>query len=175
MPSGRWNNLTGARPGRVCLRLVGLLSAVLQGGLIGSLTRRFGEERLLLYGLALIAIGLLAMPAARTVAVLSLAVSALALGMGLTQPSLNSLISRRAGREEQGEVLGVSQSVGSLSRVLGPAAAGYFLGEFGRNAAFFWGAALIAAALVLALRLPRLTVARASEAGPLGREGGPVR
>ena len=167
----------GWGPGQVgyVFAFVGLLSAVLQGGLIGSLTRRFGEERLLLYGLALIAIGLLAMPAARTVEVLSVAVSALALGMGLTQPSLNSLISRRAGREEQGEVLGVSQSVGSLSRVLGPAAAGYFFSEFGRNAAFFWGAALIAAAVVLALRLPRLTVVRASEAGPLGREGGPVR
>ena len=164
-------------PGQVgyVFAFVGLLSAVLQGGLIGSLTRRFGEERLLLCGLALIAVGLLVMPAARTVEVLSVAVSALALGMGLTQPSLNSLISRRAGREEQGEVLGVSQSVGSLSRVLGPAAAGYFFGEFGRNAAFFLGAALIAVALVLALRLPRLTVARASEAGPLGREGGPVR
>src|SRR5207249_1352084 len=118
----------GWGPGQVgyVFAFVGLLSAVLQGGLIGSLTRRFGEERLLLCGLALIAIGLLVLPAARTVAVLLLAVSALALGIGLTQPSLNSLISRRAGREEQGEVLGVSQSVGSLSRVLGPAAAGYF-------------------------------------------------
>jgi DHA1 family tetracycline resistance protein-like MFS transporter len=164
-------------PGQVgyVFAFVGLLSAVLQGGLIGGLTRRFGEERLLLCGLALIAIGLLVLPAARTVEVLSVAVSALALGMGLTQPSLNSLISRRAGREEQGEVLGVSQSVGSLSRVLGPASAGYFFGEFGRNAAFFWGAALIVAALMLALRLPRLTVVRAGEAGPLGREGGPVR
>jgi DHA1 family tetracycline resistance protein-like MFS transporter len=164
-------------PGQVgyVFAFVGLLSAVLQGGLIGGLTRRFGEERLLLCGLALIAIGLLVLPAARTVEVLSVAVSALALGMGLTQPSLNSLISRRAGREEQGEVLGVSQSVGSLSRVLGPAAAGYFFGEFGRNAAFFWGAALIVAALMLALRLPRLTVVRTGEAGPLGREGGPVR
>jgi MFS family permease len=75
--------------------------------------------------------------------------------MGLTQPSLNSLISRRAGREEQGEVLGVSQSVGSLSRVLGPAAAGFFFSEFGRNAAFLWGAALVGAALLVAFKLTR--------------------
>jgi MFS transporter, DHA1 family, tetracycline resistance protein len=73
--------------------------------------------------------------------------------MGLTQPSLSSLISRRAGREEQGEVLGVSQSVGSLSRVLGPAAAGFFFGELGRSAAFLWGALLVAAALVIAAKL----------------------
>jgi MFS family permease len=134
---------------------VGLLSAILQGGLIGALTRRFGEERLLLCGLALIGIGLLIMPLARSLPLLAPAISALALGMGLTQPSLNSLISRRAGREEQGEVLGVSQSVGSLSRVIGPAAAGFFFGEFGRNAAFLWGAALVAAALLVSFKLTR--------------------
>jgi DHA1 family tetracycline resistance protein-like MFS transporter len=146
---------------------VGVLSALLQGGLIGPLARRFGEERLLLCGLALIGVGLLTMTIARSLAVLVLAMSALALGMGLMQPSLNSLISRRAGREEQGEVLGVSQSVGSLSRVLGPAAAGFFFGEFGRDAVFFWGAVLVAAALFVALKLVRgLDAARLAEAKP---------
>ncbi len=134
---------------------VGVLSAALQGGLIGRLTRRFGEERLLLCGLVLIAAGLLALPLARDLPILGIAVSGLALGMGLTQPSLNSLISRRAGRDEQGSVLGVSQSVGSLARVLGPAAAGLFFTELGRNAAFLWGAAVVAVALLAALKLAR--------------------
>jgi MFS transporter, DHA1 family, tetracycline resistance protein len=147
----------GWGPGQVAyvFAYVGVLSAALQGGLIGRLTRRFGEERLLLCGLALIGIGLLIMPAARGIAVLALAVTALALGMGLTQPSLNSLISRLAMREEQGEVLGVSQSIGSFSRVLGPAAAGFFFAQFGRNAAFLWGAVLVAAALLTAFKLVR--------------------
>lgn len=147
----------GWGPGQVgyVFAYVGVLSAVLQGGLIGRLTRRFGEERLLLCGLALIGAGLLVLPFARDVPILALAVSGLALGMGLTQPSLNSLISRRAGRREQGEVLGVSQSVGSLSRVLGPAAAGFLFAEFGRNSAFLWGAVLVAGALLLALKLCR--------------------
>ncbi len=131
---------------------VGVLSAILQGGLIGRLTHRFGEERLLLCGLVLVGAGLLVLTAARGVPLLGIAVSGLALGMGLTQPSLNSLISRRAGAEEQGEVLGVSQSVGSLARVLGPAAAGFLFGDFGRTSPFFWGAALIALALLVASR-----------------------
>jgi len=134
---------------------VGILSAILQGGLIGRLARLCGEERLLVCGLAMIACGLLVLPFAHHLAALVGAISALALGMGLMQPSLNSLISRRAGREEQGEVLGVSQSAGSLSRVLGPAAAGLLFAEFGRNAPFFWGAALVAAALLVALKLIR--------------------
>jgi MFS transporter, DHA1 family, tetracycline resistance protein len=154
---------------------VGVLSAILQGGLIGRLARRFGEERLLLCGLVLIGSGLVVLPLAHSLAPLGVAVSGLALGMGLTQPSLNSLISRRAGREEQGEVMGVSQSVGSLSRVLGPFAAGFSFAALGRSSAFWWGAALIVGALLLAFKLPRLAVARATEAGPLGHEGGPVR
>jgi len=134
---------------------VGILSAILQGGLIGRLTRLYGERRLLFSGLAAIAVGLLILPFAYRVSFLAPAVSALAIGMGLTQPSLNSLISRQAGSREQGEVLGVSQSVGSLSRVLGPAAAGFFFGEFGHNAAFFWGAALVVGALWVTLKLMR--------------------
>jgi DHA1 family tetracycline resistance protein-like MFS transporter len=154
---------------------VGVLSAILQGGLIGYFARRFGEERLLLCGLLLIGLGLLVLPLVHSVAALGLSVSGLALGMGLTQPSANSLISRRAGGEEQGEVMGVSQSVGSLSRVLGPFAAGFLFAALGRSAAFWWGAVLIAGALLLALKLPRLALARTTEPAELGREGDPAR
>ena len=134
---------------------VGVLSAILQGGLLGRLATRFGEERLLLVGLALIGVGLLVLPLPRGIPLLGLALSALALGMGLVQPSLNSLISRRAGREEQGEVLGVSQSVGSLARVIGPGVAGFLFAGLGRDSPFLLGAALIAAALILAAKLVR--------------------
>ena len=149
---------------------VGVLSAIMQGGLIGRLTRSFGEERLLLCGLALIGLGLLVLPFARDVPLLAVAVSGLALGMGLTQPSLNSLISRRAGRAEQGEVLGVSQSVGSLSRVIGPALAGLLFADLGRNSSFLFGAVLIGAAFLLALNLFRgLGGAPLTKAEPMSR------
>ncbi len=134
---------------------VGLLSAVMQGGLIGPLTRRFGEKSLLLGGLALIALGLLLLPLAAFLAPLLVAVTALALGMGAMQPSLNSLISRRAGLDEQGEVMGVAQSVGSLSRVLGPAIAGALFAGLGPDSPFVAGAIVVAAALLVGLRLPR--------------------
>ena len=153
---------------------VGLLSAVMQGGLIGPLTRRFGEERLLLSGLALIALGLLVLPFSRTLPPLLVAVSALAIGMGAMQPSLNSLISRRAGAEEQGEVMGVAQSVGSLSRVLGPIMAGALFESFGRNSPFLWGAVLVAAALLLSWRLPRTTAAAPHPQAPRGSRVGPA-
>jgi MFS family permease len=127
----------------------------MQGGLIGMLTRRFGEERLMLSGRALIALGLLVLPFAHHLAPLLVALAALALGMGAMQPTLNSLISRCAGPAEQGEVMGVAQSIGSLSRVLGPLIAGALFEAFGRNSPFLWGALLVAGALLVGWRLPR--------------------
>ena len=136
---------------------VGVLSAVMQGGLIGPLTRRFGEERLLLRGLALIARRAAAAAArARRSRCWSRASAALALGMGAMQPSLNSLISRRAGREEQGEVMGVAQSVGSLSRVLGPSSPARCSPDSAATARFCWGAALVGGApSLVGWRAPR--------------------
>jgi MFS transporter, DHA1 family, tetracycline resistance protein len=148
---------------------VGLLSAVMQGGLIGRLTRRFGEERLMLGGLGLIAVGLLLMPVARTLPPLLLALSALAIGMGATQPSINSLVSRRAGPEQQGEIMGVAQAIGSLSRVLGPILAGAVFGMLGRNSPFLLGAVLVVAALLVGWHLPRTVAAAAPQPKtPLG-------
>ena len=62
----------------------------MQGGLIGPLTRRFGEERLMQSGLALIALGLLLLPFAGTLPPLMVAVTALSVGMGAMQPSLTA-------------------------------------------------------------------------------------
>jgi MFS family permease len=137
------------------LAYVGVLSALVQGGLIGRLARRFGEERLLLAGLASICVGLVATPISRSLAELLAGTAFLALGMGLTQPSISSLLSRAAGGERQGETMGVAQSAGSFARIVGPAFAGVLFGAFGRQAPFWSGALVVAVALLLAWRLER--------------------
>jgi MFS transporter, DHA1 family, tetracycline resistance protein len=143
---------------------VGLLLALMQGGAIGPLTKRFGEERLLLGGLGLIAFGLLVLPGAAGLVQLVVSMTLLALGMGAMQPSLNSLISRRSGTGEQGEVLGVAQSVSALSRVIGPAIAGVLFAGIGPGSPFWWGAALVVLAFAIGLGVPRL----APESGETG-------
>jgi DHA1 family tetracycline resistance protein-like MFS transporter len=95
-----------------------------------------------------------AIPLAHDLPVLVVAVSCLALGMGAMQPSLNSLISRRAGAEEQGEVMGVAQSIASLSRVLGPLLAGALFAGLGRDAPFLAGMALVVVAAALGFGIP---------------------
>ncbi|HZS82969.1 MAG TPA: MFS transporter [Stellaceae bacterium] len=137
------------------LTFVGVLSALVQGGLIGRLTRRFGEEQVLIAGTGAILLGLIAIPFATSLAILLGATALLALGMGLTQPSLNSLVSRQSGAHEQGEVMGVAQSTGSLARILGPALAGFLFGHYGRNAPYYAGAVLLLFVHILAHRLRR--------------------
>ena len=134
---------------------VGLVLVAVQGGLIGKLSRRFGEARLVLAGAAMIALGLALLPVALVLWRLLLVDTLLALGMGLLNPAITSLISQQAEIDERGGVLGVSQSASSLSRILGPAAAGPLFELWGRNAPYYVGAVIMVGVVALAARLPR--------------------
>jgi len=138
---------------------VGCVLIVVQGGLIGPLTRRLGEARLVLVGSAAIALGLGAITVSGSLPLLLFASACLAVGMGLLNPAINALISRQAATEERGGVMGVSQSGASLARVVGPAVAGPLFELIGRNAPYYVGALVMLVVLAFALRLPRERVA----------------
>jgi len=134
---------------------VGLLLAALQGGLIGRLSRRFGEARLVIAGAAIIGLGLFGLAVAGSLWAVMVVTGLLAVGMGLLNPSVTSLVSREAGADERGGVMGVSQSASSLARILGPAIAGIAFTLGGRNAPYFLGALVMAVVVAMAMRLPR--------------------
>jgi MFS family permease len=134
---------------------VGLVLVVTQGILIGRLSKRFGEARLVTAGAAMIALGLIGLPLALALWRLLIVNTLLALGMGLLNPSLTSLISQQADPDERGGVLGVSQSASSLARILGPAIAGPLFEGFGRDTPYLVGALIMACVTVLAMRVPR--------------------
>jgi DHA1 family tetracycline resistance protein-like MFS transporter len=124
---------------------VGVLAAGVQGGLVGPATRKLGEARLLIGGLASTAAGLLLLASAHHLWAVLVVLPALSLGAGLAMPSLSSLVSRSAGADQRGLALGAYQGVSSLARVVGPFAAEIALGAWG-VAAPQVGAALLAAA-----------------------------
>ena len=134
---------------------VGVIGAILQGAAIGPLTRRFGEARLLAAGLVLIAVGLLGIAATTTVVMLFASAALLGLGFGMANPSLAALVSRGAGPADQGMVLGVNQSAGSLARVLGPLAAGVAFAHLGKSAPFLLGAIAILPVALIVLAIAR--------------------
>jgi DHA1 family tetracycline resistance protein-like MFS transporter len=128
---------------------LGVMTAVMQGGLLGRLSRRVGESHLVVVGAALLAVGIVATPHTPPVAQLLLALGAIAFGQGITSPVLSSLISKASGGKSHGGVLGISQSLGSLARILGPLWGGVLF-DYGGPAAPYWttGALMLLAAYV---------------------------
>ena len=135
---------------------VGLISATVQGGLVGRLAKHFGEHRLVVAGAATLAIGILAVPLAASVSLLAIAMLAVALGFGLMTPSLNSLVSLSVDASVQGGTMGVTRSATTLARVLGPGGAGLLFEYLGKDWPFFAGAVIMACVIMVALTLEEM-------------------
>src|SRR5258708_15559585 len=93
---------------------VGILGAVIQGGLIGRLVKRFGEMKLVVIGTLLFAASLFSFPFAGPhigLAALLTVGASFSIGSSLSTPNLNALASKSVGRGEPGGGLGVTQSV----------------------------------------------------------------
>jgi predicted MFS family arabinose efflux permease len=143
----------GAEAAGGMFALLGLVTAVSQGRLIGPLVERSGERRVAVRGAVLMAAALAAFAWFTGVWATLILLVPFGLGWGMLAPSLQSLTSRRAGHQEQGEVLGVNQSVGSMARVLGPIAGGWMFGALGFKWEFAASGALVFAAAAWVLRM----------------------
>lgn len=156
------------------LAMVGLIGAVIQGGLIGRLVARFGEARLATAGASILAVSLFALPLATGLATLVVYSVGVAIGNSLLMPTLTGLASRSVDQNWQGRALGLMQSAGSAARWIGPALAGLLLSfdvgrarEFYARSPFWASAAVVGASVLLTLMLPRTAKGAAP---PLGDE-----
>ncbi len=140
------------------LALAGVIGVIVQGGLVGLVTRRFGEPRTLVSGLLLAALGLGAASLTHSVAAFVVAVVPAAVGAALSQPALIALISHTASPEEQGRIQGVSGALESLGRTVGPVWGNGMLDFFGEGVAFFSAAVVLAGIALLATRLVERSV-----------------
>jgi DHA1 family tetracycline resistance protein-like MFS transporter len=134
---------------------IGVIVTVVQGGLIGPLTRRYGEKALLVTGLATQAIGLAAIPYAGGMMGLLAACVPLAVGSGLSSPALSSLLSRSAGADDQGGTLGIGQSAAALGRIAGPITATSAYDRLWQGAPYVGGALIMVATAAIAFTLRR--------------------
>ena len=102
---------------------VGFLGFILMGGLIGRLVKMFGERSLVWTGFGFSALGYGLLAFTKTVGGLIFASTVNSCG-GILRPSLTSLITQQAGKREQGVVLGLTQSITSISQIIAPVIAG---------------------------------------------------
>ena len=121
---------------------VGLVLAVVQGGLVRPVVRRLGEGGTVRAGLLVNATGLLLLAAVRSWLLLVPALLALVLGEGLAMPAMTASFAARAGAR-RGRALGVQQSAGGLARVLGPLAGGMAFQHLGAPAPYLGGSAVM--------------------------------
>lgn len=131
---------------------VGFLGILWQGPSLGRLVKRFGEATLNRAGFLGYAVGYAILAFTGSIPVLLVAATISSMG-SLVRPTLTSLITHAAPREEQGVVLGLTQSLSSFSMIIGPLAAGYLI-EHGLLTE--WGlvaAAISAGGLFLAMRM----------------------
>ena len=151
---------------------MGLVAVVVQGWLVGRLTRRVSEPALVVVGAAGLGLGLAWVPFTGGSVELLLALALVVTGQGLAGPPLSSLISKTAAGQTHGEVLGVSQSLSAAARALGPHGGGLALERLGASTAYVAAALCALGACGLAFPLGRRTERPASAPGlPLRRSG----
>ena len=136
------------------------LGVVVQLGMVGPIVKRLGEKRALVIGLIFAAVGWGGSALTHSLPLFIAMLVPGAIGVGLCNPSLNSLVSGAGGKHEQGRVQGAAGGLESLGRTLGP---------IWGNGALQWlgeGAAYGSAALVLLGTAALTTRYRAADLKP---------
>lgn len=125
---------------------IGIIAVVVQGFLIKPLTNVFAEEKIFLAGNILMVIGLGLIPLAHNMLTLALFLCLMALGKSLNTPTITSLISQEANEENYGAVMGASQGLSGLGRMIGPTWGGALF-------ALYFGLPFVATAIIVAVTI----------------------
>ncbi len=132
---------------------VGGVSLIMRAVLLGPAVRRFGEAGVIRLGALALIVGLSGIPFTTNIAALAVLVLFVPVGTALLFPATTALVSRRTARGETGQVLGVQQAFGGVSRMLGPLWAGLVFQEIGIRYPFWIAAGVMAGVSFLTLRL----------------------
>ncbi len=130
---------------------IGMMGVFTQGYLIGKITKKINEEKVLIVGTFLMSVGLAGMIFSSHFLQFLIFVTFFTFGSGITTPTVLSLISRRANSEIQGVTLGFGQSLSSLARVLGPSTGGFLYGNLGHKMPFVFGALSLGLSFLFAI------------------------
>ena len=127
----------------------GLMGAIVQGGLVGRVATAWGEVKLSTIGFFAMAISYIPMGFIHDWRLFLIGVVVGGFGSSVTRPALTTLLTKSVGPHEQGEALGVSQSLNSIAQIIGPILAGVLIEQgqlvwYGIVAAViaFWGMSL---------------------------------
>ena len=129
----------------VVFTVLGATATFMQGFLIRRIAGRYSDRGMALTGLVIMVIGMALVGGVPAGWMLSPAIVVLAVGSGLVNPTLQSLIARAGTPEEQGVMFGASAAMTSLTAIFGPAWAGLLFDHVAWSAPYWSGAVFLAA------------------------------
>ena len=145
------------------LALVGVMSVIISGGLVGVVVKRIGERRTLYTGQFFGAIGMVLAGLATSGRVFMACVPVISI-WGMSGPAAQGMMTHRVSEREQGELQGALSSLRSVAVLIGPGlftfTFAFFIDPKGAwhvpGAPWFMSAALLFTAMVLAIRIPKV-------------------
>jgi len=102
---------------------VGLISVIVQGGMLPKLNKKVGEHKLMVVGHIASFVGVFFIPFIPQASLFTIGLGVLlffAIGTSLVNPLNISMISLYSYKQKQGQIMGFAQSVNSLARIMGP-------------------------------------------------------
>ena len=144
---------------------IGFYSVLVQGVGIGLLTRRFNDHSLIMLALGLMFLGLVGWSITPNLTVMLIVLLPLFAGTWIVNTIITSSLTKVVASEEIGEMLGISNALESITRVISPAIGGLLFGSIGMwapgalSAVLILWAAWLAYRQILSVQLPEITLA----------------
>ena len=110
--------------------MIGAVSILLRLLILPKLLNKYAEEKLRIIGAISIIFSLIVTPWISSGTAITISAIAFTFGASILRPSLVSYISRQASAKKQGEVMGITDSLGSISQIIGPLVGGFLIQSF---------------------------------------------
>jgi DHA1 family tetracycline resistance protein-like MFS transporter len=136
------------------LAYIGLISIILRMRIIPKLIDLYSEEKLIFLGMVSIIFGLIMAPFFHSIAPFFALMTFFSFGTGISRPLLTGAISNKASANEQGAVMGVANSLGSLSQIVGPILGGLLLSTAYPETMLYASAGVMLVGLIIFLKQP---------------------
>lgn len=136
----------------VFFSLQGLTSGSVQWFLLEKIVRRFGEYKIVLFGLLIMTVSLFLLPFSPFPLVMTIFMITFSLGSAIIRPTLQTLISKHT-HEGQGTTMGIASAFESSGRILGPILGGWLFSTFGFHSPFTVSAILILLTLIFVVQI----------------------
>lgn len=141
--------------------IMGVQDIISQGFIMPKLLMKLSDRQIAILGMASEVIGYALIAASAVFTFYPFLIGGMFIfgfGDSVFGPSFNGMVSKAVDSSEQGRIQGGSQSIQSLARIIGPVIGGQIYVSLGSAAPAFMGVILIAAAIPVLYKRPRVNV-----------------